>query len=61
GNVPLSLFLTSAPVVTLPIVMVNYLDLQFDPLVTAVGGLLVMGILIPTVLLEKVFRIRLLD
>lgn len=61
GNVPLSLFLTSAPVVTLPIVMVNYLDLQFDPLVTAVGGLLVMGILIVTVLLEKVFRIRLLD
>jgi putative spermidine/putrescine transport system permease protein len=61
GNVPLSLFLTSAPVVTLPIVMVNYLEHQFDPVVTAVGGLLVMGILVVTVLVDKVFRVRLLD
>lgn len=59
-NLPLSLFLTNAKTATLPVVMFAYIESRIDPLLAAVASLVVLGAAAFTVLLERVFRIRLL-
>jgi putative spermidine/putrescine transport system permease protein len=58
-NLPLSLFLTTPRTATLPIEMFAYMESRIDPLVAAVGTLVLAAALTLTLLLERVFRLRL--
>ncbi|HWF40360.1 MAG TPA: ABC transporter permease [Candidatus Acidoferrales bacterium] len=59
-NLPLSLFLTNSRTATLPVVMFSYMESRIDPLVAAAATLMVAGAISFTMLLERVFRFRLL-
>ena len=58
-NLPLSLFLTTPRTATLPIEMFAYMESRIDPLVTAVGSLVLAAAVGLTFALERVFRLRL--
>jgi putative spermidine/putrescine transport system permease protein len=58
-NLPLSLFLTTPRTATLPIEVFAYMESRIDPLVAAVGALILAAALGLTLLLERVFRLRL--
>lgn len=58
-NVPLSLFLTTPGVTTLPIRVFSYMESRLDPLVAAVGTLTVVGTTVVALFLEKVLKVRL--
>jgi putative spermidine/putrescine transport system permease protein len=57
-NLPLSLFLTTPRTATLPIEMFAYMESRIDPLVAAVGSLILLAAIAATVTLERVFRLR---
>lgn len=59
-NLPVSLFLTSPQTATLPIVMFAYMESRIDPLVTAVSALVLFVAVGVTLMLERVFKLRLL-
>ncbi|MGA7792604.1 MAG: ABC transporter permease [Candidatus Acidiferrales bacterium] len=59
-NLPLSLFLTNSRTATLPIVIFAYIESRIDPLLAAVASIIVVAAFAITVLLERVFRLRLL-
>ncbi len=59
-NVPLSLFLTTAQTMTLPIRVLNYMESRIDPLVAAIATLLIVMVCATSLFLEKVLRLRLL-
>ena len=59
-NLPVSLFLTSPKTATLPIVMFSYIEGRIDPLIAAVSAAVLIAAIALTVVLEKVFRLRLL-
>jgi len=59
-NLPLSLFLTNARSTTLPIMMFAYMESRIDPLIAAVASVVVIAAIATTLLLERVFRLRLL-
>lgn len=59
-NLPVSLFLTSPQTATLPIVMFAYIESRIDPLVTAVSAAVLFVAVGVTLVLERVFRVRLL-
>ena len=59
-NLPVSLFLTSPQTATLPTVMFAYMEARIDPLMAAVASAVLIGAVVATVVVEKVFRIRLL-
>jgi putative spermidine/putrescine transport system permease protein len=58
-NLPLSLFLTTPRTATLPIEMFAYMESRIDPLVAAIGSLVLIVAVALTVTLERVFRLRL--
>jgi putative spermidine/putrescine transport system permease protein len=58
-NLPLSLFLTTPRTATLPIEMFAYMESRIDPLVTAIGSLVLFAAVGLTFTLERVFRLRL--
>ncbi|MBI3516363.1 MAG: ABC transporter permease [Proteobacteria bacterium] len=58
-NLPLSLFLTTPRTATLPIEMFAYMESRIDPLVAAIGALVLIAAVAFTVTLERVFRLRL--
>jgi putative spermidine/putrescine transport system permease protein len=57
-NLPLSLFLTTPRTATLPIEMFAYMESRIDPLVAAVGALILLAAVAATLTLERVFRLR---
>lgn len=59
-NLPLSLFLTSPRTTTLPIQMFAYMESRIDPLVAAVGSAVILAAVAVTLVLERVFKLRLL-
>ena len=59
-NLPVSLFLTSPQTATLPIVMFSYMEARIDPLVAAVASAVLIGAILITLTLERVFKLRLL-
>ena len=59
-NLPVSLFLTSPQTATLPTVMFAYMEARIDPLMAAVASTVLLGAIAATVVVEKVFRVRLL-
>jgi putative spermidine/putrescine transport system permease protein len=59
ANLPLSLFLTTPRTATLPIEMFAYMESRIDPLVAAIGALILFAAVGLTVALERVFRLRL--
>jgi putative spermidine/putrescine transport system permease protein len=59
-NLPLSLFLTNSRTATLPVVMFAYIESRIDPLVAAVASMIVVAAVAVTVVLERIFRLRLL-
>ncbi len=59
-NLPLSLFLTNSRTATLPVVMFAYIESRIDPLVAAVASLIVIAAVVFTLVLERIFRLRLL-
>ncbi len=58
-NLPLSMFLTTPRTATLPIEMFAYMESRIDPLVAAIGALVLIAAVALTVTLERVFRLRL--
>jgi putative spermidine/putrescine transport system permease protein len=60
-NLPLSLFLTNAETATLPIQMFAYMETRLDPMLAAVGSLVLAGAIAVTILMERVFHLRLAD
>jgi putative spermidine/putrescine transport system permease protein len=57
-NLPLSLFLTNSDTATLPIQMFGYMETRLDPMLAAVGTLILAGAVTITLLLERVFHLR---
>jgi putative spermidine/putrescine transport system permease protein len=57
-NLPVSLFLTTPQTATLPIEMFAYIESRLDPLVAAVGALCLAAAFGLTLLLERVFKLR---
>jgi putative spermidine/putrescine transport system permease protein len=57
-NLPVSLFLTTPQSSTLPIEMFAYMESRIDPLVAAVGALCLGAAFGLTLLLERVFKLR---
>lgn len=58
-NVPLSLFLTSPAITTLPIRVFAHMESRLDPIIAAVGGATIIGVIIIMLFLEKVLKVRL--
>lgn len=58
-NVPLSLFLSTPATTTLPIRVFAHMESRLDPLVAAIGALIVFAVTIVVLFLEKVLKIRL--
>jgi len=59
-NVPLSLFLTTPGNATLPIRVFAYMESRLDPVVAAVGTLIILMVLLVSLFLEKVAKVRLI-
>jgi putative spermidine/putrescine transport system permease protein len=59
-NLPLSLFLTNSRTATLPVILFAYIESRIDPLVAAVASMIVVAAVGITVVLERIFRLRLL-
>jgi len=59
-NVPLSFFLSTPRISTLPIAVFAYMKERLDPLVAAIGALTFIIAIIVSILLEKVFKVRLI-
>ncbi|MGQ0662409.1 MAG: ABC transporter permease [Pseudomonadota bacterium] len=59
-NLPLSLFLTNPATATLPIQMYAYMESRIDPLIAAIGTVLVFAALATTLTIERGLRLRLL-
>jgi putative spermidine/putrescine transport system permease protein len=59
-NLPVSLFLTSPQTATLPIVMFSYMEQRLDPLIAAVASAVLIATVIASLILERVFRLRLI-
>jgi len=59
-NVPLSLFLTTPGSATLPIRVFAYMESRLDPVVAAVGALIIIMVVLVSVILEKVAKVRLI-
>lgn len=59
-NVPLSLFLTTPGSATLPIRVFAYMESRLDPVVAAVGTLIILMVLLVSLFLEKVAKVRLI-
>ena len=57
-NVSMSLFLTTARSNTLPLVIMNYVEYNFDPSIAAISTMLVVLSLGTAVLLERVVGLR---
>jgi putative spermidine/putrescine transport system permease protein len=57
-DLPLSLFLTTPRTATLPIQVFAYMESRLDPLVAAVGALVLFAAIGLTLTLERVFRLR---
>jgi len=57
-DLPLSLFLTTPRTATLPIQVFAYMESRLDPLVAAVGALVLAAAIGLTLTLERVFRLR---
>jgi len=57
-DLPLSLFLTTPQTATLPIAVFSYMESRLDPLVAAVGALVLFCAIGVTMLLERVFGLR---
>ena len=57
-DLPLSLFLTTPRTSTLPIAMFAYMESRLDPLVAAIGALVLFAAIALTVMLERAFRLR---
>ena len=60
-NLPLSLFLTNSRTATLPVVMFAYIESRIDPLVAAAASMIVVAAAAITLVLERIFRLRLLS
>lgn len=60
ANLPLSMFITGPQTATLPVVMFTYMESRLDPLVTAVSSVVVIVSVGATLVLERVFHLRLL-
>jgi len=58
-NLPVSLFLTSPQTATLPIVMFAYMESRIDPLIAAVASAILIATAVASLVLERVFRLRL--
>lgn len=56
-DVAISLFLSRPGLVPVPIAVFNYLDQSFDPLVTAVSSVLIIGTAFFVVLLERLYGV----
>lgn len=59
-NVPLSLFLATPSSTTLPVRVFAYMESRLDPMVAAVGAFIVILVFATSLVLERVFRIRVL-
>lgn len=59
-NLPVSLFLASPRTATLPILMFSYMESRIDPLIAAVATVVLAGAVGSTLVLERVFRVRIL-
>ncbi len=59
-NVPLSLFLTTPGSATLPIRVFAYMESRLDPVVAAVGALIIVMVMLVSIILEKVAKVRLI-
>jgi putative spermidine/putrescine transport system permease protein len=60
-NLPTSLFLTSPATATLPIVMFSYMEASLDPMIAAVASFVLISAFVATIVVERVFQIRLLS
>ena len=60
-NLPISLFLADTATTTLPVVMYSYIESRIDPMLAAVSAILFALGCATTVILDGVFRIRLVD
>jgi putative spermidine/putrescine transport system permease protein len=58
ANLPLSLFLTNPDTATLPIQMFGYMETRLDPMLAAVGTFILAGAVVVTLMLERVFHLR---
>lgn len=56
NNVPLTIFLSGPGVVTLPVAMMNYIEYNYDPTVSALSVLLMLMSLIIMIVSEKLVR-----
>jgi putative spermidine/putrescine transport system permease protein len=59
-NVPLSLFLVTPSDTTLPIESLAYMESRLDPTLAAVAGFTVLVVVFINLILERVFKVRLL-
>ncbi len=59
-NVPLSLFISSPMTTTLPIRIFAHMESRLDPIIAALGSILIISILFVSIFLEKFLRIRLI-
>jgi putative spermidine/putrescine transport system permease protein len=57
-DLPLSLFLTTPRTATLPVAVFAYIESRLDPLVAAIGALILFAAVGLTLTLERVFRLR---
>jgi putative spermidine/putrescine transport system permease protein len=60
-NLPISLFLADTATTTLPVVMYSYIESRIDPMLAAVSAILFVFACAITLVLDNVFRIRLVD
>ena len=58
-DLPLSMFLTTPEIQTLPVTMFAYMESRLDPLLAAVGTIVVVGAALVTYLLDRFIGIRL--
>jgi putative spermidine/putrescine transport system permease protein len=60
-NLPISLFLTDAQTTTLPLVMFAYIEARIDPMLAAVGTIVVALACVATLILERYLHVRLAE
>jgi len=60
-NLPISLFLTNASTITLPMVMFAYIESRIDPMLAAIATIVVAAACIATLILERTLKIRLVE
>jgi putative spermidine/putrescine transport system permease protein len=60
-NLPISLFLADTRTTTLPVVMYAYIESRIDPMLAAVSAILFVFACATTLILDRNFRIRLVD